>query len=260
MCMYICKCNVRVSTHREKMRLCNLFCLHVSGFYCLMMKVMCACTQTMYCSSVKLAITTLGCTCWRRCPPPYLNCWKQSNGTSTRTSHWYVSKEFHVVHVINVTLVNVHYITYCIDLTSVCDVIWVKGSLISLVVLSQQSRFMSEWTIVSTWHCTFSCTISLASVSLFRIEIADLRKHSVVTRPFSSWEGVVWAHETTTKVDRSITNWKNTFHPVSWPMSSNFFFCEHSELQSLNKLCKTRPQACPFSRDPPPQPRTQAVH
>ena len=47
--------------------------------------------QCIYYSSVKLAITTLGCTCWRRCPPPYLNCWKQSNGTNTRMSHWYVS-------------------------------------------------------------------------------------------------------------------------------------------------------------------------
>ena len=84
----------------------------------------------------------------------------------------------------------------------------------SLVVPSQQSWFLNEWMIISSW----GSAVSLASINscitlhyfigLFRIDTADSaqpRKCSMATRSFSLWEGGVLAWDYNSLVPRLLS-------------------------------------------------------
>ena len=130
--------------------------------------------------------------------------------------------------MINITLVNVHYITYCYGI-DVC--VW----------LGKEKHGCLGW-VTECVFMKYNCDISLASISLFGIEITDSRRHSVITRPFSSWEGVVWARDYYQGGQEALPTKGTRFTqcPDQWPVT----FC-------LWAFSKTRPQACPFSCDPP---------
>ena len=137
--------------------------------------------------------------------------------------------------MINITLVNVHYITYCygIDVCVWCHMGEGKHGCLGWV---NECVFMK-----------YNCDNSLASVSLFGIEITDSRRHSVITRPFSSWEGVVWARDYYQGGQEALPTKGTCFTqcPDQWPVT----FC-------LWAFSKTRPQASTFSCDPPPSPQS----
>ena len=126
-------------------------------------------------------------------------------------------------------------------LTSVCDVIWVKGSLAALV----------EWMSVSLWN-----------IVLFHWLVSACSELRLVTREGTHWSPETHPHERvwsghTRLLPRwtgDITNWKNTFHPVSWPMSSNFFYVNIQNFRAWwNKASSLSFQLCPPS---PPVPST----